>query len=567
MGATTTKMSQFDLSFEALKGGFVLNARATMIKNPEQLLVDNPHLDKRIEAHQHLRDIEFEDQQTKEKLPVHIILGANEYAKIRTSQVRIGRQGEPVAELTRFGWALMSPGEDLNHTAGFMAVNTAMDHERLCSLDVLGLADSPSGDHGVVYQHREQLSRDPDECWYETSLPWKGDHPPLSNYYNGSIRRMHNLVRRLRKTGKLEEYDAIIREQIEEGIVERAPSEAVGREFYMPHRAVVREGAESTKTRVVYDCSAREGEGPSLNDCLDVGPPLGLVSPMTLQGKLIFREACESKTPWDATLPEKLAKLWEKWESSLPARVATRRSLATIREPVDAVELHAFGDASGRGVATTVYAVVSQASGVTQGLVAAKSRLAKQCLTIPRLELVFGHMASNAADNVRRALEGFPVTATYCLLDSTVALHWICGGGEYRQFVANRVRKIQEHDIDAWRHVPTADNPADIGRRGGSVVNCELWWNGPTWLSNRELWLSNLVPKESVDSAAEAKVMREVVAVASVAEADAFVNLLAKYDLKKSLRVCVWISRFLRACRGNKRVGPILTTELEEQSK
>jgi hypothetical protein len=214
---------------------------------------------------------------------------------------------------------------------------------------------------------------------------------------------------------------------------------------------------------------------------------LGLVSPMTLQGKLIFREACESKTPWDAALPEKLAKLWEKWESSLPARVATRRSLATIREPVDAVELHAFGDASGRSVAAALYAVVSQASGVTQGLVAAKSRLAKQCLTIPRLELVSGHMALNAVDNVQRALEGFPVTATYCWLDSTVALHWICGGGEYRQFVANRVRMIQEHNIDAWRHVPTAGNPADIGSRGGSVENCELWWNGPTWLSNREL--------------------------------------------------------------------------------
>jgi hypothetical protein len=140
-----------------------------------------------------------------------------------------------------------------------MAVNTAMDHERLCSLDVLGLADSPSGDQGVVYQEfREHLSRDPDEGWYETSLPWKGDHPPLYNYYNGSIRRMHNLVRRLRMTGKIEEYDAIIREQIEEGIVERAPSEAVGREFYMPHRAVVREGAESTKTRVVLLVKERD---------------------------------------------------------------------------------------------------------------------------------------------------------------------------------------------------------------------------------------------------------------------------------------------------------------------
>jgi tRNA 2-selenouridine synthase SelU len=57
---------------------------------------------------------------------------------------------------------------------------------------------------------------------------------------------------------------------------------------------------------------------------------------------------------------------------------------------------------------------VSQASGVTQGLVAAKSRLAKQGLTIPRLELVSGHMASNAADNFRRALEGFPVRFYCC---------------------------------------------------------------------------------------------------------------------------------------------------------
>ena len=62
---------------------------------------------------------------------------------------------------------------------------------------------------------------------------------------------------------------------MKKGIVERAPNEVVGREFYMPHRAVIREGADSTKMCVVYDCSAREPEGsPSLNDCLDIGPPL-----------------------------------------------------------------------------------------------------------------------------------------------------------------------------------------------------------------------------------------------------------------------------------------------------
>lgn len=130
--------------------------------------------------------------------------------------------------------------------------------------------------------------------------------------------------------------------------------------------------------------------------------PLGLVSPMSLQGKMIFREACETKISWDTVLPDKLSKLWASWESNLPASVSTKRSLVAYEEPIDALELHSFGDTSRRGVAAVVYAVVKQASRITQGLVVAKSQLAKQGLTIPRLELVAGHMASNMIDNVRR---------------------------------------------------------------------------------------------------------------------------------------------------------------------
>ena len=46
-------------------------------------------------------------------------------------------------------------------------------------------------------------------------------------------------------------------------------------EFYIPHKPVVRESAETTKLRVVYDASARAHSGaPSLNECLNPGPPL-----------------------------------------------------------------------------------------------------------------------------------------------------------------------------------------------------------------------------------------------------------------------------------------------------
>ena len=40
------------------------------------------------------------------------------------------------------------------------------------------------------------------------------------------------------------------------------------------------------------------------------------------------------------------------------------------QEPIDGIDLHTFGDASGQGVAATVVAVVRQASGTSKGLVA-----------------------------------------------------------------------------------------------------------------------------------------------------------------------------------------------------
>ena len=132
-------------------------------------------------------------------------------------------------------------------------------------------------------------------------------------------------------------------------------------------------------------------------------------------------------------------------------------------------------------VCVAIYTVVKQEAG-TQGLVTSESRLLKKNLTIPRLELVAGHIAVNLALKVCDALQSCD-HVVHCWLNSTVTVYWIQGSGECCQFIANQVQNIQKHQRIVWRHMPTDQNPADLGGRVGTVTSTSLWMNGPLWLS------------------------------------------------------------------------------------
>ena len=74
----------------------------------------------------HLKGLVMEDVDKKERLPVHIILGASEYAKLKKDTApRIGKPGEPVVELTRFGWTIMSPGKESVNLTNMLLIQTS----------------------------------------------------------------------------------------------------------------------------------------------------------------------------------------------------------------------------------------------------------------------------------------------------------------------------------------------------------------------------------------------------------------------------------------------------------
>ena len=277
MCSTTQKIEQYDVKISSIRGTFEMATTVSKVDKGVLLSVPNPGYAEKLNKYPHLEGVVMDDVDTKSELPIHLILGASEYSRIKTdTKPRIGKAGEPIAELTTLGWTMMSAGKETNLSSVYLTRTSSADYEQLCSLDVLGLQDRPAGDQRSVYDDFKEQLRRSDEGWYETGLLWKHGHDPLPNNKHGSLRRLEGLVKKLQKEPNLlAQYDEVIQDQLAKGIVEKVTSDPVGREFYIPHKPVIRESAESTKLRIVFDASARSNEkSPSLNDCLETGPPL-----------------------------------------------------------------------------------------------------------------------------------------------------------------------------------------------------------------------------------------------------------------------------------------------------
>ena len=202
------------------------------------------------------------DTDKKEQLPVHIILGASDFAKIKIEKVpRVGKVGEPFAELTKMRWVMMSPGRE----------TSVIDYENLCGKKAITIMMNLCS-----WNSKKQLNRSK-EGWYETGLIWRENKVTLGNNKCGSLNRIKSLLKNLYQREEVREaYDIVVKDQLENNIREEVTDAEINnssKEFYMPHRAVVRDGTESPKLLVVYDTSVKFECGFSLNDCLEKGPP------------------------------------------------------------------------------------------------------------------------------------------------------------------------------------------------------------------------------------------------------------------------------------------------------
>ncbi|XP_038058753.1 uncharacterized protein LOC119730035 [Patiria miniata] len=219
--------------------------------------------------------------------------------------------------------------------------------------------------------------------------------------------------------------------------------------------------------------------------------PLGFASPFILTAKMLFQELCRRKIGWDDSIPDEIARQWERWLADLPQlkslsipRCIKPRGFGTSTT----VQLHHFCDASERGYGAVTYLRLQDVDErVSSCLLMAKAKLAPlKKTTIPRLELAAGVVSVKLDEMIRRELL-LPLQESVFWSDSMIVLHYLRNEDKrYQTFVANRISRILElSKASQWRYVDSMSNPADDVSRGltaQELIGSERWVQGPQFL-------------------------------------------------------------------------------------
>ena len=232
--------------------------------------------------YEYLRNIEMSESPTNEQ-EVGILVGLDYYFSFVSGRVRRGPPGFPVAIESVLGWMICGPVQVVDSAGHPTSVVNLIDNE--VDVEESGLKSELENfwntevldpdDLLVLQGFRENVRFNGSR--YVADLPKKDPDEFIPDHYNIALKRLISLHKnQLDKNLELkEEYYKVFEQYEEENIIEKVHGPGTpGNVNYLPHRPVVRRDKETSKVRPVFDVSARQRGGKSLNDYLHTGPSL-----------------------------------------------------------------------------------------------------------------------------------------------------------------------------------------------------------------------------------------------------------------------------------------------------
>ena len=236
--------------------------------------------------------------------------------------------------------------------------------------------------------------------------------------------------------------------------------------------------------------------------------PLGFLSPITSQGKVIFQLICKSKLKWDDLISSEILDMWNKFIKLITEIKKIRFKRCVVPELIEKIidiQVHGFSDSSGSAYCAVVYLRKETTCGVAVRFLTAKTKVAPvKKFTIPRLELLSCVLLSKLIKTISSPLADWEYgKSVTCWNDSTSALGWILFEKDRGPWVQHRTRSIREIvPAKNWRHVPGVANPADIATREISAEAMSpdsIWFTGPKFLYDTpDKWPTHSIDENDV---------------------------------------------------------------------
>ena len=274
-----------------------------------------------------------------------------------------------------------------------------------------------------------------------------------------------------------------------------------------------------------------------LSFIMSIYDPLGLISHLTIHGKIIMQEMHKESSNWDEDISDHLYKRWKHWLSLIESAKTIVINRCIMDKQSRRFELHVFVDASEYAFCATIYVRgIDKLNNTTSvRLLSAKSRVAPiRKLSIPRLELMAAILGTRLAETIHKELRKRP-DRTIFWSDSQTVLSWINSDHRnYKQFVAHRIGELLDTTtMDQWRYVPTEMNPADEGTK---MVKNSKWISGPKFLKDPEsCWPSSRFSRNTTEE------LRDVTLMFHTSDE-------ADLDFIEEIRYSRWVKLLNRMC-------------------